>query len=79
MRMPMRISKMNIPGLAERAKTLRHSIGLSQQIVATKAGISPNRLRDLETQSIATLDTIAKVAAALGVGPEFLIGARGIQ
>jgi transcriptional regulator with XRE-family HTH domain len=68
--------KRSFPGLAERAKTARLERGLSQQIAATRAGMSMNRLRDLERYGLATVTTVTKLARMLGVSIDDLTGRR---
>lgn len=76
-RMHKRPPKRSFPGLAERAKTLRLERGLSQQVAATRAGMSMNRLRDLERYGLATVETVALLARALGVDVDVLTGRKG--
>lgn len=75
--MHQRPPKRSIPGLAERAKSKRLELGLSQQVAATRAGMSMNRLRDLERHGLATMDTVARLARALGVDVDTLTGRKG--
>jgi transcriptional regulator with XRE-family HTH domain len=72
--MNMRITKRSIPGLGERALAVRHRLGLSQQVAATRAAMSTNRLRDLERHGLATTDTLVRLARALGVPVDDLTG-----
>lgn len=74
--MNQRPPKRNHPGLAERAKTKRLELGLSQQVAATRAGMSMNRLRDLERYGLATIDTVTKLARALSVDVDYLTGRK---
>lgn len=74
--MHLRHPKRTIPGLAERARSMRLEQGLSQQVAATRAGISTNRLRDLESHSLATIDTVMRIARVLGVDVDTLTGRR---
>lgn len=74
--MNQRPLKRIIPGLAERAKSQRLKQGLSQQVAATRAGMSMNRLRDLERHSIATTDTLAKLARVLALDVDTLTGRK---
>lgn len=69
--------KRNFPGLAERAKSKRLELGLSQQVAATRAGMSMNRLRDLETHGLATIDSVTRLARVLGVEVDVLTGKKG--
>ena len=72
--MNQRPPKRSFAGLAERAKSKRLQLGLSQQVAATRAGMSMNRLRDLERYGLATIDTVTKLARALGVSIDVLTG-----
>jgi transcriptional regulator with XRE-family HTH domain len=68
--------KRSFSGLAERAKSKRLELGLSQQVAATRAGMSMNRLRDLERYGLATMDTVTKLARALSVDVDYLTGRK---
>jgi transcriptional regulator with XRE-family HTH domain len=72
--MRLRTSKRSFPGLAERAKSARISAGLSQQVAATRAGMSTNRLRDVERYGLATTDTVTKLARVFSVDVDLLMG-----
>ena len=74
--MNQRPPKRSITGLAERAKATRTQLGLSQQVTATRAGMSMNRLRDLERYSLATIDTLTRLARVLGVSVDELTGRK---
>lgn len=76
MRMLKRIGKRNIEGLAERLVTLRGAAGLSQQVLATRAGISIPRLRDAERFGTATTETLNLLARVLGTDVDVLLGRR---
>lgn len=71
-----RTGKRNIEGLAERLVTLRRAAGLSQQVLATRAGISIPRLRDAERFSTATTETLNLLARALGTDVDVLLGRK---
>lgn len=75
-RMNQRPSKRSFPGLAERAKAKRVQLGLSQQVAATRAGMSMNRLRDLERHGLATMTTVMKLALVLGIDVDVLTGRK---
>lgn len=68
------MSKRNITGLGERLSALRVKSGLSQQVLATRAGISIPRLRDAERFGAATTETLNLLAKALGVTVDDLAG-----
>lgn len=70
------IRKRQIEGLAERLVTLRGAAGLSQQVLATRAGISIPRLRDAERFGAATTETLNLLARALGTDVDALLGRR---
>lgn len=74
--MNLRQSKRSFPGLAERAKARRTGDGLSQQVTATRAGMSINRLRDLERYGLATMDTVTRLARVLSVDVDVLTGRK---
>jgi transcriptional regulator with XRE-family HTH domain len=63
-----------VPGLGERLTALRRAAGLSQQVCATRAQISTNRLRDAETYDAATTATLNQLARVFGVGVDALLG-----
>jgi transcriptional regulator with XRE-family HTH domain len=69
--------KRRIEGVAERAKSRRLQRKLSQQVTATRAGMSINRLRDLERYGLATPDTLARLARALETSVDELTGRKG--
>ncbi|MEN9800542.1 MAG: hypothetical protein RL653_4239 [Pseudomonadota bacterium] len=75
--MHKRTPKRSIPGLAERARSKRLELGLSQQVAATRAGMSMNRLRDLETHGLATIDSVTRLARVLGIEVDALTGRKG--
>jgi len=72
-----RISKRSVPGLAERLVALREAHGLSQQVLATRAGISIPRLRDAERFGAATTETLNLLARALATNVDTLLGRKG--
>ena len=74
--MSLRSTKRSIPGLAERVRALRTKLGLSQQVAATRAAMSTNRLRDLERHGLATTETLGRVAKVLGVHVDDLTGRK---
>src|SRR3954468_7766273 len=74
--MRTRTGKRNIEGLAERLITLREAAGLSQQVLATRAGISIPRLRDAERFGAATTETLNLLARVLGTDVDVLLGRR---
>jgi transcriptional regulator with XRE-family HTH domain len=56
--------------LSKAVKTTRERRGLSQQAVATMAGVSPVRVVEIEGKDGATnprIDTVEKVCGALGI------------
>ncbi len=57
-------------------RSKRREMGLSQQVTATRAGMSTNRLRDLERHSIGTLDTVTRIARVLGCNLDELTGRK---
>jgi len=73
-----RIAKRRIEGLAERLTTLRGAAGLSQQVLATRAGISIPRLRDAERFGAATTETLNLLARVLGTDVDVLLGRRPV-
>jgi transcriptional regulator with XRE-family HTH domain len=78
-RVPTHFSKRSVPGLAERLVSLRRASGLSQQVLATRAGISIPRLRDAERFGTATTETLNLVARALGVAVDALTGRKAAE
>lgn len=75
-RMLKRTHRRNIPGLAETLVSLRQAAGLSQQVLATRAGISIPRLRDAETHGLATTETLNLLAQALATDVDTLLGRK---
>ncbi|WNG38761.1 helix-turn-helix transcriptional regulator [Archangium violaceum] len=75
-RMLMCSRKRTIPGLGERLVSLRQSRGLSQQVLATRAGISIPRLRDAERFGAATTETLNLLAQALATDVDTLVGRK---
>lgn len=70
------IRKRSIPGLGERLVSLREARSLSQQVLATRAGISIPRLRDAERYGAATIETLNLLGRALGLTVDELTGRR---
>lgn len=70
-------SMRSVPGLGERVVALRDARSLSQQVLATRAGISIPRLAHVERYGAATTETLVRVAKALGVSVDDLTG-RGV-
>lgn len=68
------LRKRIIAGLAERVVSLRRGAGLSQQVFATRAQISTNRLRDVETYGAATTETLNRIARVLSIPVDDLLG-----
>lgn len=64
--------------LGERVKSLRQERGLDAFHLALLAGISPSALHKIETGKTTSPygDTVAKLADALGVSPDYLISGR---
>lgn len=75
--MPTRIQKRPIHGLGARIGAVRSKLHLSQQVLATRAGISIPRLRDAEQFSLATTETINLLARALGIPASELLARAG--
>jgi transcriptional regulator with XRE-family HTH domain len=57
-------------------KEQRGALSLSQQVFATRAGMSTNRVRDLERYDLATLDTLTRLARVLGVDVDEFTGRK---
>lgn len=76
--MPTRISKTTIPGLGARVLALRQAHGLSQQVLATRAGVSIPRLGEVERYSAATTATLNAIARALCVSVDELTGRKEV-
>lgn len=74
--MLMHIRKRSVPGLGERLAALRRRRGFSQQVLATKAGISIPRLRDAERFGAATTETLNLLAQALATDVDTLLGRK---
>ena len=62
-------------GLAKTVKKLREKQGLSREKLARVADVSNNTIFNIEagTQDNPTIDTLRKIATALGVGVDDLI------
>lgn len=75
--MLMRTRKRSVQGLSERVAFLRGRAGLSQQVLATRAGISIPRLADAERHGLATTETLMLIARALGLDVDDVAGRRG--
>lgn len=71
--------KRSVPGLADRLIALRQANALSQQVLATRAGISIPRLRDAERFGVATTETLNLLARTLGVSVDELAGRAACQ
>ena len=72
--MPKHIGKRNIPGLADRLTSLREARSISQQVLATRAGISIPRLRDAERFGNATTETLNLLARVLSIDVDVFTG-----
>lgn len=66
--------KQKVPGLGARVQALRLGAGLSQAVLAVRAGITPPRIVDAERLDVATRDTLRRLATALGVSVDDLTG-----
>lgn len=69
-----RVPKRIVPGLPERLLELREAAELSQQVLATRAGISIPTLSAAERFGVATTKTIGLLARALGTDVDRLMG-----
>ncbi len=74
--MRLHLAKRSVPGLAERLASLRKARDVSQQVLATRAGMSIPRLRDAERFGTATTETLNLLARALGVEVDVLLGRK---
>ena len=74
--MTNRIRKTAIPGLGSRILELRHSLGLSQQVLATRAGLSIPRLAEAERYGAATTATLNALARVFEVSVDELTGRK---
>lgn len=74
--MHIHMGKRSVPGLGERLVALRKSRGFSQQVLATRAGISIPRLRDAERLGAATTETLTLLAQALATDVDTLLGRK---
>jgi transcriptional regulator with XRE-family HTH domain len=65
--------------LAKRIKELREKAGWSQQKLAEEAGLSYNTITKIEQGSAKqpVIQTMVKIADALGVGLDELMGRKG--
>lgn len=70
----MHTRRRHLPGLAQRIADLRRATRQSQQVCATRAGMSTNRLRDAERHGLATTETLTLLARVLGVAVDDLTG-----
>ena len=62
--------------VAARPRRLRRELGLTQQRLASLVGISVQQAHEYETRAgLLPADRLAAVAAALGVGVEYFLGA----
>lgn len=66
--------KKRTDGLGERIVAMRRAKGISQQVLATRAGISIPRLGDAERYGAATTETLKRVARALQTDVDTLVG-----
>lgn len=62
--------------LGQRLRLRRQQLGLSQAVLAARAGLPQSRLSDFEngTRTSMTLITALRIARALGVGIDYLAG-----
>jgi transcriptional regulator with XRE-family HTH domain len=69
---------MGIDELSALLRSLRTDRGLSQQAVASRANLSRNFVAQVERgESVPTVATLSRIAAALGVGVAELLGETG--
>lgn len=64
--------ELRCAGLAARAKQARSALGLTVRDVDRRAGDADGTLRAVEAGTMPTLDTLEKLATALGVSPSWL-------
>lgn len=65
--------KENI-SIGERIRAVRRGLCLTQDQLAEKSGLSPNYIGQLEREERSpSLKTLTKIAAALGVNPDYLV------
>lgn len=69
--------KAQVPGLGARLLALRKGAGLSQLVLAVRAGVAPPRIGEAERFDIATRDTLRRLAPVLGVTVDALVGRPG--
>jgi transcriptional regulator with XRE-family HTH domain len=62
----------NIAGLAGRAQESRTFLGLSQRELAKRAGVAHGAVRSVECGGMPGIDTLEKIAGAMGVSPSWL-------
>ena len=65
-------TRRNVPGLGDRLRELRKS--RSQNNLATQAGTTPGIIVQAERHNLASTETLNKLARALGVSVDALLG-----
>lgn len=68
--------KKRIVGLGLRVKNLRSHLGLTLQVAATRGATTPQTWVLLERHDLATTRTLCRVARALGVDVDTLVGRK---
>lgn len=67
-------NKKRLHGLGARAKAIRTQLGLTLAVAAVRGGTTPQTLVQVERHDLATAATLNKVARALGVTVDELLG-----
>jgi transcriptional regulator with XRE-family HTH domain len=66
----------NADRVADRVRVLRQARNLTQQALASQAGLAVRTVANLEAGQDASLDTLRKLAAVLAVSVAELVGGR---
>ena len=62
-------------GLAQRLRDLRETKKLSQEVIATRIGVTKSTISSYETGTISpTLENLTKLAGVYGVTTDYLLG-----
>lgn len=70
---------MNVSPISKAVRTRRVEAGLSQQSLATRAGLSLRTLSRIEAGEDCTVSTLASLADALGITTADLLGTEVVE
>lgn len=73
------VLKRDFPGIGDRVRARRRSLGLSLQVAATRGATTPQTWAQLERHDLATTRTLNNIARALEISVDTLTGRKAGQ